>query len=636
MIDHKLSFTLPEPWLNKTFETSQIGGINFLVGPNGSGKTRFATSLWQQLGGNQGKARLLGTDRLSDMSGPGSLRNYLGDNFRLGFAKDQFDALRAAGREGSGIDTVILLEERVDLRIQIEATLSHLFNREISLEWDSGYLLPKATLSGSGQSYRLDREECHGIKELLVLLTHLYDDNKQHLIVDEPELNLHPQYQAFFMQEVRRVAGDPAKDPQKKAVFLVTHSPFILDLKTEDDLKSIISFDLQYSMPKQVLRLGLGNSLLDPFTSRLNAHHKQLFFSDNPIFVEGIHDARVVEALMEARGASIAGAGSCIIDAGGVDEVNQYLDLCQSLGKTAYFLYDLDSLFKGRLRACIKEDETVQGFLLSSGLGHDFAKYCGELERELKPMIKELITKELPETLSTLSKFLNALGNTDDWQKEQWQKARTALMTAISTHKDDVVSVLSSDKVKDIEGRRDQILNALKEKSIFVLPGGTLERYLPSYSGNEYDLRPEAKAKAVHAEIGQMVCCTDEDSLAERYGELFEVICNLPSKTEVDVESVLKNHLSDYIHDFQKTVVNNPEWEIDHIRERLNTLQQSHAGVFHIRDFNRSTNGDFDGTIGIPRMLGQPEKLVRVSNHTNAGIGDFEIEPVLPVSVTSP
>ena len=64
--------------------------------------------------------------------------------------------------------------------------------------------------SGHNQSYRLDRDECHGIKELLVMLTHLYDDQKQYLIIDEPELNLHPQYQSFFMQEVRKIAGDPS------------------------------------------------------------------------------------------------------------------------------------------------------------------------------------------------------------------------------------------------------------------------------------------------------------------------------------------------------------------------------------------------------------------------------------------
>ena len=119
------------------------------------------------------------------------------------------------------------------------------------------------------------------------------------------------------MQEVRKLAGDPNADPNKKVVFLITHSPFILDLGSTEDLKSVISFDLEYSLPKQVGNLDTDVSPMSNLMRRLNAHHKQLFFSDNPIFVEGIHDAWLVEAVMEARGVSIAGAGSCIIDAGG-------------------------------------------------------------------------------------------------------------------------------------------------------------------------------------------------------------------------------------------------------------------------------------------------------------------------------
>ena len=100
----------------------------------------------------------------------------------------------------------------------------------------------------------------------------------QHLVIDElKQLNLHPQYQAFFMQEVRKIAGDPATNQKKKVVFLITHSPFILDLQSEDDLKSVISFDLGYSVPRQVCNLDLEMSSSASFTRRLNAHHKQLF-----------------------------------------------------------------------------------------------------------------------------------------------------------------------------------------------------------------------------------------------------------------------------------------------------------------------------------------------------------------------
>ena len=62
--------------------------------------------------------------------------------------------------------------------------------------------------------------------------------------------------------------------------------------------------------------------------------------------MEGHYDALMVEALMEAGGASASAAGSCIIDCGGTEEVTKYLKLCQALGKRAHFVYDLDRPFQ--------------------------------------------------------------------------------------------------------------------------------------------------------------------------------------------------------------------------------------------------------------------------------------------------
>ena len=278
MIKTNLSFPLPPPWENKSFETTQIGPINFLVGPNGSGKSQFARILFNQLNSQSGGVRLLGTHRLSSMEDNGPLRAFTNDTFASGFAKNYFGYLKQAGQAGSGIDTFILLEERMDLRIQVEATLSHLFNREIILEWDSGNLISKMRLRGGRESYRLDREECHGIKELLVLLTHLYDDKHQYFIIDEPELNLHPQYQAFFMQEVRKLAGNPSTDSEKKVFFLITHSPFILDLRTSEDLNSIISFDLKYSEPTQIAQLNLEIPSSDSFLAEIERSSQTTLF----------------------------------------------------------------------------------------------------------------------------------------------------------------------------------------------------------------------------------------------------------------------------------------------------------------------------------------------------------------------
>jgi hypothetical protein len=624
MINQKLSLNLPIPWQQKTFETSQIGAINFLVGPNGTGKSKFARVLQASLG----DARILGTDRLSGMEQTSGIRDIIGDHFRAGFAKDHFPRFKQAGIQGSAIDTIVLLSERMDLRIQVEATLSHLFDRKIIIEWDSGNLIARAILGPTGQPYRLDRDECHGIKELLVLLTHLYNNEHRYLIIDEPELNLHPQYQAFFMQEVRRVAGDPSIDKKKKVVFLVTHSPFILDFRSVEDVKSVISFDLTHSTPKHIFGLDPeASTRLSSLVPRLNVHHKQLFFSDNPIFVEGILDAQLVGTMQEVRGVSVPGAGSCIIDAGGCEEVNRYLELCVAFGKSAHFLYDLDSLFGGNLRACVKSDGSVQSFLAKAGVGNDFSKYCGDLDKKLTGMIDQLLAlNPVPPPLSRLIEFLNGLGPRAQWNGTHWKKARVAVMTAISRDRTAVTAVTTPADVEEIEGRLRQIVAALKQRNVILLPGGTLERYLPKYTGDHYELTDEAKRQAVAAEIEEMSKPLAAADLANRYGGLYEAVCALPSKASVDVDKVLRNYLGQYIYDLQTTVVNNPTWQKDQVETHLKIMQQATTPVFSIRELNRGEHKQFSAVIRVTEMLGQKERFVRVNHQTNPGMGEFKLE----------
>lgn len=628
MIEKHISLNLPTPWNGEVFEIHQLAPINFLVGPNGSGKSQFARAIRDHLQ----NPRLLGTDRLVMMEQTNTLRNSFGDTFSQGIGKNHFQYVKAAAQEGGGLETLILLEERMDLRIQVEATLSHLFDRLLSLEWDSGNLVARASRGIGGAQYRLDREECHGIKELLILLTHLYNDQHPYLIIDEPELNLHPQYQAFFMQEVRKVAGDP-NTPGKKVVFLITHSPFILDFQSVDDLKAVISFDLAYSVPKQLgVRDQAMGARIGSLVPRLNVHHKQFFFADDPVFVEGVLDARFLSALQNARGFSSASAGSCIIEAGGCEEVNYYLELCSAFGKRAHFLYDLDSLFAGNLRACIRGDGTVQNFLASAGVGDDFVKYCGELDRSLISLIDELLgargCNTMPEDIQGLGAFLKSLSDKErkDWPKEALAKARVAVLTGISRFRAAMVELLTEKAVASAEGRLDKIAEALSQKNIHLLTGGTLERYLPSYTGNPYALNDSSKNAAVDQEILYLAGKASEADLKVRYGRLYELVAKLPAKEPVDVEPVLRQYLGRYIHELQTAIVRNESWDISKVLDYLSRTQPDAAKVFTLTSLGRYPPGGFEAVVDIVDMLGQGVRRVVVNRSTNAGVGDFKIE----------
>jgi hypothetical protein len=604
MIDRPISFALPKPWTEQTFTIERLGALSFLVGPNGSGKSRFADKLKEVLP----NARLLGTDRLEGMSRSAMSPHFGGDHLAGGYQKSHFGLYHSIGSAGSGIDAFIILEERPDIRVIVEATLSSLFNRDITLEWDSGNLVPKARLARTGDSYRMDREECHGIRELLVLLTHLHNDQNDFLIIDEPELNLHPQFQSFFIQEARKVSGRHVTGSSQKGLLLITHSPFILDLRTIDDMQSVFCFSGDHLPPRFIGSLQeTERTRLVSLIPRLNVHHKQLFFADNPIFVEGVLDAQMIEAIQERRKSSITAAGSCLIDVGGCEEVTKYVELCRHYGKEAYFLFDLDSLFLGSLRQCLRIDGSIAEFLASLGLGIDFASYCGALDRELTTAVRAVeSTADAGGVVAALQTYFGTLPE----DAKKLARQRVAVLVEIAANRSALQPPLTEQLIADIEGRLSQVQVALRHKRILLLGGGALEHHLPSYSGERYALNDSAKKKAVAAEISLLANGAADDRLAERYGELFSCIEALPAKPPVDTESVLRGYVGKYIHDLQGLVINKPDWGKEQIITHFESLQKGLNKLIALAEFERPREGEFRAVL---KIAGAEQRFVEVS-----------------------
>ena len=548
------------------------------------------------------------------------MARYVGDPFSEGYAKSNFPQFRTDARQGSGIDTLVLLEQRLDIRIKVESVLSTIFDRSILLDWDSGRLIPKARRSTDTVSYRLDRDECHGLKELTVLLTHLFDDSAELLIVDEPELNLHPQYQAYFLEQVRlHTTPSPETQDYRRAV-LITHSPYILDIRRPQDLAAILTFDLEFATPRAAASAESLMSNGYPFVRRLNAHSKQLFFADRPVFVEGPSDALFLQALLEARGTSLASAGSCIIDAGGKGEVTKYLQLCNALNKQAVFIYDLDSLFLGTLRQRIKSDSSISASLLDAGAGADLNSYCGELERMLTEIAKVLQAANVPHELEPLKSFVSEARAADSLPK-----CRVAIMSAIGRHRKAMASTLTDTVVRDLEGRRARILEALKQANIHVLTRGALESYFPSFAGSEYGSGGESKMSAVQNEIDYLSSMDSNDAvLRGRYGDLFDIALQLPAKPAVDFEPKLQEHLSDYIYRLQKLSMRKT-MGIEQARSELHFALPSMSDTFTILAYSWEAFGRFSALIRISsRILGEDRYCI-ADESTNAAIGRFDL-----------
>jgi len=70
------------------------------------------------------------------------------------------------------------------------------------------------------------------------------------------------------------MAGDPRSDQNKKCFFLITHSPYYIDVKTVDDLKNCIVFHPN-ELPTCIEAWELDDEYkIKRLLPRLNTHHK--------------------------------------------------------------------------------------------------------------------------------------------------------------------------------------------------------------------------------------------------------------------------------------------------------------------------------------------------------------------------
>lgn len=612
MFQREVKFNLPKPWNNEEFKLEQIGFINFLVGPNGAGKSQFAEQLKNYFNNGNLKCRVLSADRLTGFgfsTKPDiSNGNYVASSssFEQGYNKSSFVQYKQGAEYlDTGADAFVLLEEQLGLKIKVEAILSQILNRDLRLEWEDGKLVPKVYNSLQCLEYEV-KKESHGVKELLILLTHLYDGSHKVLIIDEPELNLHPQYQAFLLEHIRKVSGDPERG--KKLVFLITHSPFMLDFKTVDDLKSVICFHSNFRLPSFINAISADEEAkLQLIIPQLNVHHKQMFFADNPIFVEGIFDTQFIKALQAKRGVSIEGSGSSIIDVNGNTQLSSYYLLSQKLGKTSYFIYDLDSLFfHSELHINADQRDEVNDFILKLGISIRFKESWGNLTKT--------IDKIKPKLKSVDCAYKNYISNLEESTEKNKRESYALLVYLIHYNSESEQHLGSEGRLVDLCIRQlNIVIDALEEIKVFILRNGALENYYPSYSGKKFKINDDLKRGC----LGKEIEFINQNSLPEikiRYGSLYETIEKLPSSQTINYLQVIEHNLQQLIFDIQRGISTAKITQSANISSYLGKKWDPYAKILEIINFDAMEQ---KFTIKLKDVFGLGEKQLHVDKDTN-------------------
>lgn len=113
-----VKISIPDLWGAVEFTKTEWGPINFLVGPNGTGKTRFAAKLKILLTNAQFKPRYLSAERLAGLEKQNVM--WHGGALQQGFNVSSYADYKLQGAaQGLSADAFVILKEKINVRIRI-------------------------------------------------------------------------------------------------------------------------------------------------------------------------------------------------------------------------------------------------------------------------------------------------------------------------------------------------------------------------------------------------------------------------------------------------------------------------------------------------------------------------------------
>lgn len=405
--------------------------VTYFVGRNGSGKSRTARVLKDRLDG-----RLLSTDRLAglmnfSMYGWGAMpAEYRG----VPIDEQQSQQIAQISRGmGSATDELYALREEPEVWLRVAAFIRRTLGRSIELRESAGFLDPFVRVGDS--EYSLLRDEGHGLRELVILLAATYRPESPLLIVDEPELHLHPSMARLWLTELNREC-----EKTGRRGIVVTHEPAFLKPKTVTDLSGIWMFGAGRRPSR------LSDSVLPVQADRVAASLGQnpqlvgqIAFSPRPVLVEGVTDVAALSTALARLVTAEVVAQTDLVECGGSGSVGMWLEICTKLELDVRAVSDLDALFAPDVQRAI---DALPG--VSAEYVRAFATEPGRTSKVVEP----LVTAANREGVGA-----------DPAQRATWLAAQ-------------------GDPDAAVVIRRDRILQILQNHGLWVHPQGTLEDVL--------------------------------------------------------------------------------------------------------------------------------------------------------------
>lgn len=534
--------------------------LTFIVGPNGSGKTHLLKGLKGSFNTlKDKKVRFISAGRLGPLEIYRSNydqydRSYEADNAKHGYKSNSEYRHKIETINGD----LHTLSVRTDILIKVRERLQKLFKRNIEIDWDAGELKVSFARLDDCNSYYSSGREASGLLHLVGILSALYDDDVGVLLIDEPEVSLHPQLQAFLLKEIIRVAGIPGEDGYKKIIVMATHSTEMIKISKTDDLLSFIFCNDLKEEPIQIPKNAgeLKNGKLRTLITRLGQEHKLALFSRTPLLVEGPSDVIVCNALSDKLDLNLEAAGSQILPINGKEAMPETVKLFRLMGKTPTVLVDADAFADSLdlVRAYFNDEQIrnaadrltskQSGYSSILGFAEDIYNDFCSLVQNNWDSIANIAQNYSYFTLS---------------ENESLNKKRSALCAILNEQN-------LNDDWDNLKDRLSLLFSIFEKMGLFILKKGALESY---YHDNN-----AITDKVDDAVTESEYILSSSDELESTYQDILKCLKYASDSESIDESRAIRDELLSFVSPIHAHYAEG--------EENLNTLGRQ-SSIFHHR-----------------------------------------------------
>ncbi len=515
---------------NQNVKVTLYSGLTTFVGTNASGKTQTLKAIrdvFKQILGS-GKVRYLSSNRIGTMeqyrSKTNQYNHYRADDYSFG-SRDTKNVRHELETANGDFFT---LDDRKDVYIKVAERLSILFNRQIFIRWDAGEMKAFFGKSGSEEEYSV-AVEASGLVNVISILAALFDETVEVLLIDEPEVSLHPQLQSYLLREIKE-----ASTKYRKTIIISTHSAEMINLNHASDLSNFVFFGGK-ELPKQVPPEApeLKNRQLQEFLLRMSLTYNEGFFAKKVLLIEGSSDLILSRYLSNRLNLNLDVAGSQIIPVEGKGQFPVITKLFRLIGKEVCILTDLDGF---------TDDNSVINLFMILPKAVELANSHGG--SDLQGMVSGIKTK-LAELIHTNKENMTKLYemhpywiNRDPDAQEEKVVCRAIVAQMLAASNEDLEQWPNSGDWKSIKTRIIVFLDILEELGCFVLRKGAIESYYSSVSNATYTGKPSAAA----AEVSSLYEKTDEE-IEIQYADMIRALSFAALDKAVDESFAAKKEL---------------------------------------------------------------------------------------------